>query len=103
MAIQYKKESIHATVSPYIKKQAEELVASGDFSSMSDLVSVALAEFIGHYKREQKEKDMGTEELLSALSEKDLAPAMIKILKTMCEEGKLSKNNFPIIVDNIIE
>ena len=57
MAIQYKKESIHATVSPYIKKQAEELVATGDFSSMSDLVSIALAEFIGRYNREQKEKE----------------------------------------------
>jgi len=57
MAIQYKKESIHATVSPYIKKQAEELVDTKDFSSMSDLVSIALAEFIGRYKREQKERE----------------------------------------------
>jgi len=54
MAIRYRKESIHATVSPYIKKQAEELVATEEFSSMSDLVSIALAEFIGRYKREQK-------------------------------------------------
>ncbi|WMW22769.1 hypothetical protein RE476_02805 [Methanolobus mangrovi] len=103
MTIQYKKESIHATVSPYIKKQAEELVDTGDFSSMSDLVSVALAEFIGRYKREQKEKDMGTEELLATLSEKDITPAMVKLLKQVFEEGKVSKKNLPIIVDDIIE
>ncbi|WP_292461740.1 hypothetical protein [Methanolobus sp.] len=103
MAIQYKKESIHATVSPYIKKQAEELVDTGDFSSMSDLVSVALAEFIGHYKREQKEKDMEAEGSLSTLSQKDITPAMVKLLKQMFEEGKTSKSIRPIIVDDIIE
>lgn len=60
MAIKQKKESIHATVSPYIKKQAEKLVETEEFSSMSDLVSIALAEFIGKYQREQKEKDKVT-------------------------------------------
>lgn len=50
------KETISATVSPYIKKQVEELVASGDFSSMSDFVSIAISEFIGIYKREQKSR-----------------------------------------------
>ena len=103
MPIHYKKESIHATVSPYIKKQAEELVSTGDFSSMSDLVSVALAEFIGRYKREQIEKDMESEELLSTLSEKDITSAMMKILKLVSDEGKVSKKNLPIIVDEIIE
>ncbi|WP_135390428.1 hypothetical protein [Methanolobus halotolerans] len=103
MAIQYKKESIHATVSPYIKKQAEELVESKDFSSMSDLVSIALAEFIGRYKREQKEKDMEVEGLLSTLSEKDITPAMVKLLKQVFEEGKVSKGCKPVIVDDIIE
>lgn len=57
MKIKQKKESIHATVSPYIKRQAEELVAKEEFSSMSDLVSIALAEFIGKYNREEKEKE----------------------------------------------
>lgn len=50
------KETICATVSPYLKKQVEELVASEDFSSMSDLVSIAISEFVGAYKRQQKEK-----------------------------------------------
>ncbi|WP_321430504.1 hypothetical protein [uncultured Methanolobus sp.] len=50
------KPLITASVSPYIREQAEMLVESGNFGSMSDLVSIALAEFIGKYKLEQKEK-----------------------------------------------
>lgn len=49
-----KKEAIHATVSPYIKKKADELVAKKDFSSMSDLVNTALTEFIVKYVQEKK-------------------------------------------------
>lgn len=59
------KESIHVTVSPYLKKQADQLVESEDFSSMSDLVSIALAEFIGKYYREQKEKTVRSEPVVS--------------------------------------
>lgn len=62
MATKRNKESIHATVSPYLKKQADELVATEEFSSMSDLVSIALAEFIGRYNREQKENLVKQEE-----------------------------------------
>lgn len=49
MEIQYKKEKISLTISPYLKKRVNELVDSGDFSSASDLVSTALAEFIGKH------------------------------------------------------
>lgn len=45
-----KKGIIHATVSPYIMKRVDELVADGKFSSRSDLVSIALAEFINKQK-----------------------------------------------------
>ena len=51
------KPLISASVSPYIKEEAEALVESGKFGSMSDLVSIALAEFIGAYNRKQKEKE----------------------------------------------
>jgi Arc/MetJ-type ribon-helix-helix transcriptional regulator len=51
------KPLITASVSPYIKEQAEALVESGNFGSMSDLVSIALAEFIGKFTRDQKEKE----------------------------------------------
>lgn len=74
MAIKYKKESIHVTVSPYIKKQAEELVATEEFSSMSDLVSIALAEFIGRYKRERLETE-ANDLVLSEME--DAEPAVI--------------------------
>lgn len=50
------KPLITTSVSPYLKDQAEALVESGDFSSMSDLVSIALAEFIGRYTREHQDR-----------------------------------------------
>jgi Arc/MetJ-type ribon-helix-helix transcriptional regulator len=46
------KPMISASVSPYLKEEAEKLVKMGKFGSTSDLVSIALAEFIGRYKRE---------------------------------------------------
>ena len=51
------KYTISATVSPYLKEQVEELVASGKFSSISDVVSIAISEFVGAYKRDQLEKE----------------------------------------------
>lgn len=54
--IKYRKEVIHATVSPYIKKKADELVANKEFSSISDLVNTALTEFINRYEIEKKMK-----------------------------------------------
>ncbi|WP_091689704.1 hypothetical protein [Methanococcoides vulcani] len=80
MPIKYKKESIHATVSPYVKKKAEELVATEEFSSMSDLVNIALAEFIGKYAKETEARDESSDikvlenrfnELINALTETD--------------------------------
>lgn len=59
------KPLITVSVSPYIKEQAEELVESGGFGSMSDLVSIALAEFIGAYNRKKKEKEATAKESLS--------------------------------------
>lgn len=46
------KPLLTVSVSPYLKEQAEELVLSKKFGSMSDLVSIALAEFIGKYKKD---------------------------------------------------
>lgn len=97
------KEKVNITISPYLKEKADELVATEKFSSMSDLVSIALAEFIGKYSREQKEQEMTTEQLLSTLSEKDITPTMMKILKLICEEGNVPNKFQPIIVDEIIE
>jgi len=49
------KPMISASVSPYLKEEAEKLVKMGKFGSTSDLVGIALAEFIGRYKREHYE------------------------------------------------
>jgi Arc/MetJ-type ribon-helix-helix transcriptional regulator len=54
------KDTICATVSPYTKKQVEALVDSGEFGSMSDLVGVAITEFLAKYHAE-KEKQSTTE------------------------------------------
>lgn len=43
------KDTICATVSPYTRRQVEDLVENGDFGSMSDLVGVALTEFLMKY------------------------------------------------------
>jgi Arc/MetJ-type ribon-helix-helix transcriptional regulator len=43
------KAQLNSTVSPWIKKRIEEMVQTDDFSSISDVVSQALSEFIGRY------------------------------------------------------
>jgi Arc/MetJ-type ribon-helix-helix transcriptional regulator len=65
-----KKENVTITLSPYLKKQLDQMVESGDFSSMSDLATMALTEFIGKYNQEQK------------ASSKTSAPISIDIIKT---------------------
>lgn len=55
--IQYKKEKINATVSPYLKKRIDELVEKNEFSSISDFVSIASAYFLSDYdSREESTK-----------------------------------------------
>jgi Arc/MetJ-type ribon-helix-helix transcriptional regulator len=118
MAAKRNKDSIHATVSPYLKKQAEALVETEEFSSMSDLVSIALAEFIGKYTRDQKEKEHECEGNTPAPSSADASYLQTKegraFVKSVIMEAftptdaaymKESKKNGnrPIIVDDIIE
>lgn len=43
------KAQLNSTVSPWIKKRIEEMVQTGEFSSISDVVSQALSEFIARY------------------------------------------------------
>lgn len=43
------KDTICATVSPYTRRQVEELVKNKEFGSMSDLVGVAITEFLMKY------------------------------------------------------
>jgi len=50
------KAQLNSTVSPWIKKRIEEMVQTEDFSSISDVVSQALSEFIGRYDEIQSRK-----------------------------------------------
>jgi Arc/MetJ-type ribon-helix-helix transcriptional regulator len=50
-----KKERITVYVSPYLYKEIQEMINSGDFSSESDIGYQALSRFVAAYK-EGKEK-----------------------------------------------
>jgi Arc/MetJ-type ribon-helix-helix transcriptional regulator len=60
-----KKYKIGVTISPYLKERADQLIEEQKFSSMSDLMSVALAKFLGEYDKEQKDMEHKTEIALS--------------------------------------
>lgn len=66
-----KKEQINATVSPWIKKQCLDLAKTPEFSSISDVVSLALSEFFGKYEyiktKELKEHETRIPDLLEVL------------------------------------
>ncbi|MGA9187298.1 MAG: histidine kinase dimerization/phosphoacceptor domain -containing protein [Methanosarcina sp.] len=66
-----KKEQINATVSPWIKIRCLELIATFEFSSVSDVVSLALSEFFGKYDhiktKEAEERKNRIPDLLEVL------------------------------------
>lgn len=66
-----KKQQINATVSPWIKKQCLKLAGTPEFSSISDVVSLALSEFFGKYDyiktKELKERETRISDLLEIL------------------------------------
>ena len=70
-----RKNTICATVSPYIAEKVERYVASGRFSSKSDLVSNAVMEFIIRLEAEEGRyahlhpKDRAIEEEIDRLME----------------------------------
>lgn len=49
-----KKERITVYVSPYLYKEIQEMIDSGDFSSESDVGYQALSRFIASYKKEKE-------------------------------------------------
>ncbi|WP_319507378.1 hypothetical protein [uncultured Methanolobus sp.] len=54
--IKRKKNTICATVRSYTKRQVDALVQAGDFSSIYDLVNVALTEFFVKYESVKKKE-----------------------------------------------
>jgi Arc/MetJ-type ribon-helix-helix transcriptional regulator len=49
-----RKERITVYVSPYLYKEIQEMINSGDFSSESDIGYQALSSFVAAYKKEKK-------------------------------------------------
>ncbi|GEM_PF-6743704 len=55
-----KKEKIGISISPNLKREAEEIMEREDIPTMSDFISQAVIVYIDRYKREQREKYFGT-------------------------------------------
>jgi Arc/MetJ-type ribon-helix-helix transcriptional regulator len=49
-----KKKTIYATLSPHLVKKMNRLIGDGDFSSVSDVVSVAVTEFLVKFPDNEK-------------------------------------------------
>ncbi|AKB33382.1 hypothetical protein MSSIH_2692 [Methanosarcina siciliae HI350] len=96
-----KKNTICATVSPYLKRKVDELVERGEFSSMSDLVSQSLAEFISRYESkrdEEKGQHDYTELLLKALLQTEEGKKLLASLtKTELQNNK--NNSRKVVID----
>jgi two-component system, sensor histidine kinase PdtaS len=61
------KDTINATVSPWIKKQCIEMAKGPDFTSVSDIVSQALSEFIAKYEEKKSKENKKPEENVSEM------------------------------------
>lgn len=49
-----KKVTVNATISPYLVKKMDKLIEDEEFSSSSDLISIAVTEFLVRYPCEMK-------------------------------------------------
>ncbi len=68
--IRTKKDTISVSIPPYLKAKLKELVDSGEFSSVSELITIAISEFIGKYesrKAEQKPPEDAQERIKNAV------------------------------------
>jgi len=66
---------LNTTVSPRIGKQVDDLTTTGEFSSQSDLVSVALTEFF--VREEQREHEKKMAQLYQVLVEHEEGRALL--------------------------
>lgn len=48
------KDTVTISITPYLKKRAQELADLGEFSSISDVFTIALAEFLTNYESRKK-------------------------------------------------
>ena len=51
------KIKISISISKYLKNKIDELVKTGEFSSVSELISIAVTRFLVEYEKEKEKKD----------------------------------------------
>jgi two-component system, sensor histidine kinase PdtaS len=103
-----RKQQINATVSPWIKKQCMELAGTLEFSSVPDVVSLALSEFFGKYDyiktKELKERETRIPDLLEILMKtKEGQEWLQSAYKIETEKNCHSKENNPKLLERNIE
>ncbi|MDP2218385.1 MAG: hypothetical protein Q8J68_13995 [Methanolobus sp.] len=89
------KAQLNSTVSPWIKKRIEEMVQTEDFSSISDVVSQALSEFIGRYDEIRSQKLKNSAPVVDAsYFQTSEGKAMIKsvIIEAFTSTDEVNKN-----------
>lgn len=103
-----KKQQINATVSPWIKKQCLELSRTPEFSSISDVVSIALSEFFGKYDyiktKESKEHERRIPDLLEVLMKTREGQEWLQsVYKIETKKNCHSKEKNPKLLEQKIE
>jgi PAS domain S-box-containing protein len=103
-----RKQQINATVSPWIKKQCMELAGTPEFSSVSDVVSLALSEFFGKYDyiktKELKERETRIPDLLEILMKTNEGQEWLQsVYKIETKKNCHSKENNPKLLERNIE
>jgi hypothetical protein len=103
-----KKQQINATVSPWIKKQCLELAGTPEFSSVSDVVFIALSEFFGKYdyikNKESKEREKRIPDLLEVLMKTSEGQEWLQsVYKIETMKNSHSKEKNPKLFEQNIE
>jgi Arc/MetJ-type ribon-helix-helix transcriptional regulator len=90
--IKRKKEDLHVTVSPYVKKKMDRLVGNKEFSSATDLTETALTEFLVRYEVESENAN-AIDILLKMLETPEGKAAFEKVTKEKQESTKSNIEN----------
>ncbi|RLI75449.1 hypothetical protein DRP05_14835 [Archaeoglobales archaeon] len=64
-----KKERLSISISPYLKKKLKEMEESGEFANVSEIVNLAIAEFIGKYEAGKLKPRKSTEEIAEEIEQ----------------------------------
>lgn len=84
MAQTRRKVGLNTTVSPSVGKQVDDLAMTGEFSSQSNIVEIALTEFF--VRREQREHESKMARLYSTLAKTDEGRKLLEEIPTTDKE-----------------